>query len=377
MPGIYIHIPFCKKKCHYCNFYSSTLLRYKPDFIEALLKEIDLRNNYLSSGPVQTIYIGGGTPSLLPVEDLTKIFDKLYDTFQITNDAEITLETNPDDLTEQYLSDLRRLPLNRLSIGIQSFYDDDLHFLNRIHSSKQALISIERSQNKGFTNLSIDLIYGIPTLTGEKWAHNLQRAFTMNIPHISAYALTVESKTALEQLILKGKIQHLDETIMVEHFHLLCDQMDKNGYTHYEISNFCKDNQFARHNVSYWTDESYLGLGPAAHSYNGNSRQWNQANVKTYIESLAQDHPDFELELLNPNQHYNEYVMTSLRTIWGCNVMVVQEKFGNDLKEHLLCQAKRWIDSGHLIHQAGILMLTRSGQLFADKIASEMFMVDD
>ena len=373
MPGIYIHIPFCKRKCHYCNFYSSTLLRYKRDFADVLLREIKLRKDYLPSAPVGTIYLGGGTPSLLSVDDLSKIFDALYGTFRITGDAEVTLEANPDDLSENYLDDLRRLPVNRLSIGIQSFSGDDLHFLNRIHSAAQAVTSIEQAQKKGFTNLSIDLIYGIPTLTPGKWADHLHTAFSFNIPHISAYALTVESGTALEHLILKGKIQAPDEAAMVEHFHILCDQMEKNGYTHYEISNFCRDERFARHNVSYWTNESYLGLGPAAHSYNGYSRQWNRPDVKSYIESLLQDQPEFEMEILSRDQLYNEYVMTSLRTMWGCSADVVFEKFGKDYHSHLLGQAGRWIDSGHLFLQENILKLTRKGQLFADRIASELF----
>lgn len=377
MPGIYIHIPFCRRKCHYCNFYSLTLLRYRKDFTDALLKEIMMRKSYLPLKPVRTIYFGGGTPSLLSMDDLAKILNALYENFQITGDAEITLEANPDDLTEDYLDGLRHLPVNRLSIGIQSFGSEDLHFLNRIHSSEQAMTSLELARRKGFDNLSIDLIYGIPTLTAERWHENLHRAFSFHIPHISAYALTVEPSTALEHLIRRGKIQAPDEEGMVEHFHILCDQMERYGYTHYEISNFCRDDMYSRHNVSYWTNEPYLGLGPAAHSYNGHSRQWNKADLTSWLDSLSIDQPSFDLESLSPDQHYNEYVMTSLRTIWGCSTEAVLRQFGQEYNSHLLRMAARWIESGHLTMQDNILKLTRSGMLFADRIASEFFMVNE
>ncbi|MDD5507502.1 MAG: radical SAM family heme chaperone HemW [Bacteroidales bacterium] len=377
MPGIYIHVPFCRRKCHYCNFYSMTLLQYRKDYREGLLKEIRLRKGYLSQQPVQTIYFGGGTPSLLVLDDLEKIFDALNGSFQVAGDAEITLEANPDDLTEGYLDGLRHLPVNRLSIGIQSFCTEDLHFLNRIHSSQQAVASLHLARRKGFDNLSIDLIYGIPAQTTERWYGNLQKAFSFHIPHVSAYALTVESNTPLENLIRREKIQAPDEECMVEHFHILCDQMEKHGYTHYEISNFCRDGLYARHNVSYWANESYLGLGPAAHSYNGHSRQWNKADLKSWLDSLSRDQPCFDLEMLSPGQRYNEYVMTSLRTMWGCSTDVVLRQFGQDYHRHLLRTAAGWITSGHLTMQNDTLKLTRSGMLFADRIASDFFRIDD
>ncbi|HNS17794.1 MAG TPA: radical SAM family heme chaperone HemW [Bacteroidales bacterium] len=377
MPGIYLHIPFCRKKCHYCNFYSSTLLQHKQYFTDALTKEIILRSNYLSTVPVQTVYFGGGTPSLLTAGDLARIFGDLNRIFQIADDAEITLEANPDDLTGKYLSDLRTLPVNRLSIGIQSFFDDDLHFLNRIHSARVALDSIKRAQDKGFLNLSVDLIYGIPTLTREKWAENLQIAFSLDIPHISAYALTVEPGTSLEKLIIRGKAVSPDEEAMVDHFNLLCDEMRKNGYAHYEISNFCKEKNESRHNIGYWTGEPYLGLGPSAHSYNGISRQWNRVDVRTYIESIRNGQPDIEVEILSRDQKYNEYVMTSLRTVWGCNTEVVLERFGRMYNDYLLGQAAGWIKSGHLISEKDVLKLTHTGKLFADRITSDLFLMGE
>lgn len=377
MPGIYIHIPFCRRKCHYCNFYSTTLLRYRKDFKDALLKEIVVRKAYLPQEPVQTIYIGGGTPSLLSMDDLAGIFDTLFSSFRIARDAEITLEANPDDLTENYLDSLRHLPVNRLSIGIQSFFSEDLRYLNRIHSSDQALSCIDLARRKGFDNLSIDLIYGIPTQTAERWSDNLQRVLSNGIPHISAYALTVEPSTALEHLIQKGKIQVPDEERMVEHFHILCDLMDTYSYTHYEISNFCRDDRYARHNVSYWTNEPYLGLGPSAHSYNGHTRQWNTPDLVSWMDQLSQDQPFFELETLHPVQHYNEYVMTTLRTMWGCNADTVLEQFGPEYRSHLLRFAGHWIESGLLTLQGNILRLTRNGMLFADRITSELFMVSE
>jgi len=311
------------------------------------------------------------------MDDLAGIFDTLFSSFRIARDAEITLEANPDDLTENYLDSLRHLPVNRLSIGIQSFFSEDLRYLNRIHSSDQALSCIDLARRKGFDNLSIDLIYGIPTQTAERWSDNLQRVLSNGIPHISAYALTVEPSTALEHLIQKGKIQVPDEERMVEHFHILCDLMDTYSYTHYEISNFCRDDRYARHNVSYWTNEPYLGLGPSAHSYNGHTRQWNTPDLVSWMDQLSQDQPFFELETLHPVQHYNEYVMTTLRTMWGCNADTVLEQFGPEYRSHLLRFAGHLSKSGLLTLQGNILRLTRSGMLFADRITSELFMVSE
>ncbi|MBP6977559.1 MAG: radical SAM family heme chaperone HemW [Bacteroidales bacterium] len=377
MPGIYIHIPFCKRKCHYCNFYSSTLLYQKQDFLEALIKEIRVRRDYLPAVPLQTLYFGGGTPSLLTSGDLTQIIGIIYQTFPISPDAEITLEANPDDLTEKYLDDLSQLPVNRLSIGIQSFSDCDLHFLNRIHSAAQAVDSIKLAQEKGFANLSIDLMYGIPTLTVDQWRENLHTAVSLNVPHISAYALTVEPGTVLAKLVISGKAEAPDEEAAVDHFNLLCDVMEHHGYSHYEISNFGKGNLVARHNVSYWTNEPYLGLGPSAHSYNGTARQWNKADVKGYMASLKNGFPDAEMETLTPDQQYNEYVMTSLRTMWGCSAGVVRDRFGKEMENHLLVHATPWIASAHLIREEDVLKLTRRGKLFADRIASDLFQVEE
>lgn len=376
MAGIYLHTPFCKKRCHYCNFYSSTVLAYKPEFLQALLQEMEWQKHYLGGGAVQSIYLGGGTPSLLSAAELETVFERLYSIFPVSSDAEITLEANPDDLTEAYLHSLRHLPINRLSIGIQSFNEHDLRYLNRIHTATQATRCIKAALDNGFENLSIDLIYGIPTLTEESWVENLEVAFRLKIPHVSAYALTVEPQTALERLIRKGKVQSVDDAAMVRHFHLLCDQMETHQYTHYEISNFCLDNLYSRHNTAYWSGSHYLGLGPSAHSFNGESRQWNPSDMKTYLQARQQQRIPFEREWLDQNKKFNEYVMTSLRTMWGCSSLLVEARFGQEFGKYLLDQAGPWIKNGYLTLEDQVLLLTRTGKLLADRISADLFMVD-
>lgn len=376
MPGIYLHTPFCKKRCHYCNFYSSTVLAYKPEFLQALFQEMEWQKDYLGGDTVQSIYIGGGTPSLLSAAELETVFNRLFSTFSVSSDAEITLEANPDDMTAAYLHSLRHLPINRLSIGIQSFNDHDLRYLNRIHSANQALNCIKAALDSGFENLSIDLIYGTPTLSDESWVENLEVIFRCGIPHVSAYALTVEPQTALETLIQKGKVQSVDDEAMVRHFHLLCDWMETHQYTHYEISNFCRENRYSRHNTAYWSGSPYLGLGPSAHSFNGESRQWNPSDMKTYLRAGQQQRIPFELEWLDRNKKFNEYVMTSLRTIWGCDSGLVRERFGQQCSNHLLDQAGPWIKNGYMTLQGQVLRLTRPGKLHADRISADLFIVN-
>lgn len=388
MAGIYIHIPFCKQACHYCDFHFSTSLKNKTAFLQALKKEIILRKSFLeedqnSGSPVSvnTIYFGGGTPSLLTIPELMEIFETLHKQFSVHSQAEITLEANPDDLTMEKIKDLKHTPVNRLSIGIQSFFDEDLQLMNRAHTAREALDIVSRAQDNGFHNLSIDLIYGIPTLNNSKWKKNLQTAFDLNVKHISAYCLTVEPQTALAKFIETGKIKNVNEQQSSEQFEMMLEEMKANNFQQYEISNFCKDGFYSKHNSSYWLKEKYLGLGPSAHSYNGALRQWNVSNNAVYIReinNLEKGSTDllFENERLTINQRYNEYLLTSLRTIWGSDLKYIREQFGEDFFVHCQSEASSYLKSNKLVLQDDKLYLTDAGKLFADKIASDLFIVE-
>jgi oxygen-independent coproporphyrinogen-3 oxidase len=373
MAGIYIHIPFCKSKCHYCNFYSLASSRYVEDFIPALLKEIELQRNYLEEEIVETIYFGGGTPSLLEYDKLMQVFEKLQNNFIIDAKAEITIEANPDDLNVAKLKELRQTPANRLSIGIQSFFDEDLKYLNRIHTASQAEASIKRSQDKGFDNISHDLIYGIPTLTDDNWKQNLAHSFSLLVPHISAYSLTVEPKTALDTLIRKGKSKPVNEEQSVNQFKILMNEMKLHDFTHYEISNFCKEGFISIHNSNYWKGKRYLGLGPSAHSFNLLSRQWNSSIIAEYIEGMKKSAPVIEKEILSEQDKFNEYIMTSLRTMWGCNLNYITEKFGSDARKEVEKNAETFIIREQMTQNNDVLYLTDGGKLFADGIAADLF----
>jgi oxygen-independent coproporphyrinogen-3 oxidase len=374
MAGIYIHIPFCKSKCHYCNFYSLASSRYVKDFIPVLIKEIELQKNYLEEEPIETIYFGGGTPSLLEYDALMQVFEKLQQTFVIADKPEITLEANPDDLNVLKLKELKQVSVNRLSIGIQSFFDEDLKYLNRKHTASQAETAIKRSQDEGFENISIDFIYGIPTLTDEHWEQNLVNSFSLAVPHISAYSLTVESKTALETLILKGKAKPTDEEQSIRQFGILMKEMKLNSFIQYEISNFCKEGFISKHNSNYWKGKKYLGFGPSAHSYNINSRQWNIANIQEYFEGIEKAAPVVEKEILSGADKFNEYIMTSLRTMWGCNLKFISETFGADIRNEIEKRIELFILHGQMIRKDDVLYLTDSGKLFADGIAADLFL---
>ncbi|MCX6295491.1 MAG: radical SAM family heme chaperone HemW, partial [Bacteroidetes bacterium] len=367
MAGIYIHIPFCKKACHYCDFHFSTSLQNKDAFLSALKKEIRLQKNYLKSELISTVYFGGGTPSLLSEKELNEIFDCLKDYFQISEDAEITLEANPDDLTINKIIDLKGTPVNRLSIGVQSFYDEDLELMNRAHNSDEAINAVKFAQENGFDNITIDLIYGTPTLSHHHWRNNLQIAFALDVKHISAYCLTVEPKTALAHKINKGQVKNIDEQHGSEQFEIMLEAMHKNDFIQYEISNFCKDGKFSKHNSNYWLKEKYLGLGPSAHSYNGESRQWNISNNALYIQSLEKGMLSFEKEELSIDQRYNEYVLTSLRTIWGLDLNYLEQNFGKKQLEYCLIEVGRYIQTEHVLNEENKLYLSDKGKLIADK----------
>jgi len=373
MAGIYLHIPFCKQKCHYCNFFSLVSLQNKDAFLQALNREIVLQKAYLNDEEVQTIYFGGGTPSMLSADEIINILQNLRQHYNIVPEVEITLEGNPDDLTKEKMNQFLELGINRLSIGVQSFQSDDLKYLNRVHDAAQAKSVIKNAFAAGFNKLTIDLIYGIPTLSNEKWAANLDYFFETGIKHLSAYALTVEPRTALAQLIRKEKLQAVDEQQSAQHFELLMQRMEAAGFVHYEISNFALPGHYSKHNSLYWIGGNYLGLGPSAHSYNGVSRQWNVSHLTKYIEMAGISTAVYEKEILSLDQRYNEYVMTSLRTSWGCDLTHIRNAFGEKLSNYCLELAQPALTKNHLYIEQNVLRLTVTGKLFADGIAAELF----
>jgi len=380
MAGIYIHIPFCKTPCNYCNFHFSTSLNMKNDYVNALITEMEIQNIYLGLEKIDTIYFGGGTPSLLEKQDLEKIFLALNNNFNISKDKdiEITLEANPDDITKEKLSIWKNIGINRLSIGTQSFIDRDLKFMQRAHNAKQAKKSIILSAKNGFKNISIDLIYGIPNLTDKEWLQNLKIANDLPIQHLSCYALTVEKNTILFHQIKKGKIVAPKDENASKQFEILMDFAKNNDFEHYEISNFCKSNFISKHNSSYWQGKKYLGLGASAHSFNGFSRQWNIANNKKYIDGLNKGILNFEIENLSETDRLNEYIMTGLRTKWGIDLSYVEtnykkkkelmNKIGNQNPSFFEWEIKRTLQGTAFIYK-----LSDIGKQFADRIASDLF----
>ena len=384
MAGIYLHIPFCRQACHYCNFHFSTSLQNKNEFVPALLKEAELRKEYIGGQTVDTVYFGGGTPSLLDAAELEDILRKLRELFPIRNDAELTLEANPDDITVEKLRAWKKAGINRLSIGIQSFFEEDLLWMHRAHNSSQAVESLLMARAEGFDNISADLIYGGPGLSDEKWKENVSRLIGLGIPHLSCYALTVEPKTALEKLIRLKKKAGTDPENQARQFLLLTEWMAAAGYEHYEISNFAVPGKRSRHNSSYWKGDPYLGLGPSAHSFDGDSRQWNISSNVRYIELIASmqspaDQGDglFEKEILSPVQRLNEYIMTSLRTAEGCNLEYVSEKFGREARLEIQKNGEKYIRSGTLAIRDSRLVLTKKGLFLADGIAASLFFLPD
>lgn len=376
MAGIYIHIPFCKQACYYCNFHFTVNHRQKEDFVKALLKEISLRPNYLEGEKIETIYFGGGTPSLLSGDEVKQIMDALQENFEIAQNPEVTLEANPDDLEKKKISELKTTAVNRFSIGIQSFHDEDLKYLHRAHNGQQADYSVKLAQDAGFENITIDLIYAIPNLTDAKWKSNLEKMNGLSIPHFSSYCLTVEPKTPLEKFIRDKKMPDVNDAQAARQFEMLMDFAEKNNYEHYEISNFAKAERYSRHNTSYWTGKKYLGLGPSAHSFDGKSRQWNIANTTLYIQSLEKGELNFEKETLTDSNRFNEYIMTSLRTKWGIDVNYLKTKFGSQRFEQFAKNADPFFQNHSLHLENNKITLERKGKLIADKIISELFETD-
>ncbi len=376
--GIYLHIPFCKQACVYCNFHFSTSLKYKNELLQAMEQEIKMQREYLQGAPLQTIYFGGGTPSLLSSDEINHLFDTILKYFPINDLKECTLEANPDDLDKHYLQSLRGTPINRLSIGVQSFREDDLLYMHRAHNAQQADYAIKAAQDAGFTNLSIDLIYGTPGLSDKDWKQNLAKIKELSIPHFSSYALTVEDKTALSFAIKNKKATPVDAEQAAGQFEILMQQAATMGYEHYEISNLALPGMHAIHNTNYWRGAHYLGIGPSAHSFNGTSRRWNVANNVLYTKSILQENKlDFQEEQLTSIEHLNEYIMTSLRTMWGCDLEKIAEEWDTTTasiveKSSHLFQEKKWLHQNE-----NKLLLTSEGKLFADKIAAELLVTEN
>jgi len=347
--------------------------KYKDEFADALLKEIELQKDYLGNENVETIYFGGGTPSMLSQGELNRIFNQLYKYFKIDQYAEITLEANPDDLGKEKIHDLKSLPINRVSLGVQSFHMEDLKYLHRSHSSEQAIQSVKNLQNGGFQNISIDLIFGIPTLDNNNWRKNIEIFKSLDIPHLSSYALTVEPKTALDLFIRKKKYDPVSESKTVDQFNILMEWASANAYNHYEISNYCKEGNYSKHNTNYWQQKKYLGLGPSAHSYNQLSRQWNVSNLKKYCDALLSGNLPYEIEELNVAQKFNEYIMVSLRTKWGIDLKYVENNFGISNRRTIEKEIQGFIETGEIYKTNGKIVLSNKGKLMADGIASELF----
>lgn len=375
MAGIYLHIPFCKQACNYCDFHFSTSMKMKVDIVKAIIQEIELRKDVFTNKFISSIYFGGGTPSLLSKEELDMIFEKLYESFTIDTDAEITLEANPDDLTFDKIIQLKDTPINRLSIGVQSFRDEDLKYMNRAHTAIEGLTSIKLAQDLGFQNITIDLIYGTPGMSNEDWKYNLRKSFALKLSHISSYALTVEEKTPLYYQILEKNTCPVDERQSADQFKILMDEMLKFGYEQYEISNFCKYNLYSKHNSSYWKKDHYLGLGPSAHSYFGNSRMWNVSNNVKYVKALSTSKLPQVKETLNTQDMYNEYVMTSLRTKWGCSLIQIEKDYSKSFLNYFKVQIKSHKMNGNIIENKGVYTLSEKGKLIADRITSDLFII--
>jgi len=372
MSGIYIHIPFCAKRCHYCDFFSTTSTAYIDDFVLALIAEIDKNKAYLSAD-IETIYFGGGTPSFISSNQLHSILNKIQKTFNIVEHPEITIEANPDDLDAEKIRNFKKIGFNRLSIGIQSFHDDELELMNRRHNAKEAIQAVKNCQHAGFDNISIDLIYGIPGQDLSKFDYSINEALKLGIQHISAYHLTYEPGTFFYQKLQKKQFEAVAEDVSVDLFQHLRKKLQGNGFMHYEISNFAKDNLFSKHNTNYWKNKHYLGLGPSAHSYNGISRKWNVSNMVKYINGIKRGEQIFEEETLTNIQKLNEYIMVSLRTMWGIDLNYVQEKFGEIMVEQIIKNAKKQIEKQNLEHTENALKLSEKGVFIADYIIAELF----
>ncbi|WP_269686453.1 radical SAM family heme chaperone HemW [Flavobacterium lacustre] len=375
MSGIYIHIPFCKQACHYCDFHFSTSMKKKEEMVLAIAKEIQMRKSEFENEDIETIYFGGGTPSVLTSEEINFLIAAVYSHYSVIENPEITLEANPDDLSSERIIELSKSKINRLSIGIQSFFEEDLQLMNRAHNSAEAKKCLEEA-TQYFDNISLDLIYGIPAMSNETWKQNIETALSFGIPHISSYALTVEPKTALNKLIQTGKITAPKDEVAQEHFAILVEMLENNSFIHYELSNFGKENYFSKNNSAYWLGKKYIGIGPSAHSYDGVSRSWNVSNNSLYIKSIQENKLPNETEILSIADRYNEYVMTGLRTIWGVSLDRIGTEFGSEYLEYLNKQAQKFLDDDLVFIENNILKPTPKGKFLTDGIASDLFILN-
>ncbi len=373
--GLYIHIPFCAKRCLYCDFFSNTDMKFKEPYVNAVIREMELRQEYMKGEALETIYFGGGTPSQLQQADFERIFEAANRLFDTSSCTEVTLEANPDDMTPEYVASLRNLPFNRVSMGVQSFKEKDLRFLNRRHDRGQALHAVRLCKENGIQNISIDLIYGLPGQTLVEWQENLDEAIRLEIPHISAYHLIYEEGTALYKLMEAGKVTPVEEDLSITLFSTLINKLTDAGYLHYEISNFGRPGFFSRHNSSYWTGKKYIGIGPSAHSYNGESRQWNISSLPRYLQGIEAGIPDIEIEDLDINMKYNDFIITGLRTMWGIRTTDIRERFGKEKQAYLEQQAATYLRQGLLIRENEILTLSKEGLFISDGIMSDLLWV--
>lgn len=372
MSGLYIHIPYCKKACNYCDFHFSTSLGTKLELVKSMVKEIEIRKNYLDNNQLQSVYFGGGTPSLLLKSEMEILFDAIKKNYKIEPLAEITIECNPDDVTESSLITWKELGFNRLSVGLQSFDDQELKWMNRAHNASQSLSCLEVAQSHGFQNISIDLIYGSKFQTKNSWLKTIQKAIELNVQHISAYNLTIEKGTSLSRSIEKGMEPKIREDFSAWQFETLIKELVSCGFIHYEVSNFAKPDFFAVHNSNYWRQKSYIGIGPSAHSYNLTSRQWNVRNNQLYIKAINLNQNFFETEVLTAENRFNEYILTRLRTIWGCSLTEIEMEFGSKINSHCLKIINK--NKRHLLLQNNVFCLTDAGKLYADKISADFFL---
>lgn len=375
MAGIYIHIPFCRQKCYYCDFYKTVNTSLQHDFIRTLKVEAKVRKNYLNDETVETVYFGGGTPSVLSALEIAEILAVLYNEFKISSDAEVTFEANPDDLNKNYLKAIKQVGINRLSIGIQAFQNHHLKKMNRRHNVKQAVKAIEHAAEAGFSNLSADLIYGLPGLTPAEWEESLNQMFHLPVKHLSAYHLTYHEGTAFYTWLKKGTLKELKETESVAQFNTLIDKSLANGFEHYEISNLAKDQLYSRHNTAYWMGIKYLGLGPSAHSFDGISRRWNNSSVETYLKSQANNQSYFEEEKLSEKNQYNEYILTRIRTKWGVSKKELKQRFGDEKESYFTSQLIKYADTGVLLINDDTITLTRKGLFLSDEIMADLIII--
>ncbi len=376
MAGIYLHIPFCKTRCIYCDFYSTTRSELKTRYVRDLCSELEMRKEYLKEERVETIYFGGGTPSQLEEGDFRQLFETIQKCYGMESCHEITLEANPDDLSKEYLQMLSTLPFNRLSMGIQTFDDATLKLLKRRHDARTAIEAVDRCRQAGLSNISIDLIYGLPGETKERWENDLRQAIDLNVEHISAYHLIYEEDTPIYKMLKQHQVSEVDEDSSLEFFTLLIERLQKAGFEHYEISNFCRPGKHSRHNTSYWQGIPYLGCGPSAHSFDGMTREWNVSSIDLYIKGIEENRRAFEIEYLDQATRYNEFIITTIRTVWGTPIEKLKQTFGNELWEYCRKMAAPYLENGKLEEHDGALRLTREGIFISDSIMSDLLWVD-